>query len=229
MNGFFTLDRLIDAFPQIISYLNISLEFFVICTIWTAIFSIIVAALRIKKIPVIQHLLGVYVSYMRGTPFLVQMMVVYYGLPMLILKLFGININRWDAIIFAEIALIMNESAFLGEIIKGAILSISPVQSEAGYSIGMTKMQTFFHIVLPQTIRVVIPSYGISVVGIFQNTSMLYMVGVIDMMARAKSINGITGHSLEAYTVIAIIYIVFSLIMKLLFNIAENKTNYERR
>lgn len=229
MNNIFSFERLAKAFPQILEYLNVTIEFLVVCTIWVTIFAIILAVLRIKKIPVVQQILGVYVSYMRGTPLLVQMMVVYYGLPILVQNLFGLNINRWDPLIFAEIALIMNESAFLGEIVRGAILSIPAVQSEAGYSIGMTKMQTFRRIILPQTIRVLIPTYGTVITGIFQSTSILYMVGVVDMMARAKSINAATRHSLEAYTVIAIIYIIFSLFVKVVFNIAERKTSYGRR
>ncbi len=229
MNDLFSFDRFIKAFPQIFEHLGITFRFLVVCTIWMTIFAVILAVLRIKKIPVIHQILGVYISYMRGTPFLVQMMVVYYGLPVLVEGLFGVNINRWDALLFAEIAMIMNESAFLGETIRGVILSIPTIQSEAGFSIGMTQMQTFRRIVFPQAVRILIPSYGTEIVAVFQNTSMLYMVGIVDMMARAKSINASTNHSLEAYAVIAIIYITFSLLIKFAFSYAEKKTAYGRR
>lgn len=134
-----------------------------------------------------------------------------------------LKINRWEALLLAEIALIMNESAFFGEIVKAGIQFIPPVQSEAGFLIGMTRTRTFIRIVLPQAIRILIPAYGKTVIGIFQNTSMLYMVGGVDMMARAKSINASTHHSLEAYAVIAIIYITFSLEMKFLFYWKRNE------
>lgn len=229
MNDFFSIDRFVKAFPQILEYLDITFEFLIVCTFWVTIFAVVIALLRIKNFPVMKQILAFYVSYMRGTPFLVQMMVVYYGLPLLVEALFGLDINRWEALLFAEIALIMNESAFFGEIVKAGIQSIPPVQSEAGFSIGMTRTQTFIRIVLPQAIRILIPAYGQTVIGIFQNTSMLYMVGVVDMMARAKSINASTHHSLEAYAVIAIIYITFSLAMKFLFSLLEKKMSYGRR
>jgi L-cystine transport system permease protein len=124
--------------------------------------------------------------------------------------------------------MVMNESAFLGEQIRGAILSIPSVQSEAGYSIGMTKTQTFIRIVLPQTIRILVPVFGTTIVGMLQSTSILYMVGVVDIMGRAKSIASSTHHALEAYAAISILYIFFSLLIKLIFNIIERKMSYGR-
>lgn len=229
MDKFFTIERFQSAVPQILSHLHITIEFFFVCILFATIFSIVMAVLRLQKIPVLHQILSVYISYMRGVPLLVQIMVVYYGLPLLVQALLGVNINRWDAIVFAEIAVIMNESAFFGEVVRGAILSIPAVQSEAGYSIGMTKFQTFFRIVLPQAIRVLIPAYGQMAIGLFQSTSILYIVGVADMMARARSITGITGHSFESYTVIAIVYIVVCLSLKFGFGLLERKMRYGRR
>lgn len=229
MENYFQWERFTKAVPQILEYLDIAFEFLIVCTIFSMIFAVIVAVLRIKKIPVVDQLLAVFVSYMRGTPFLVQMMVVYYGLPLLLQATLRININSWEPLIFAEIALILNEAAFFGEIIRGALLSIPPIQIEAAYSIGMTRSRTFFRIVLPQLIRILVPSIGSMIAEIFQDSSLLYLVGIMDMMSRANSINAATGHALEAYLVVAVVYIVFNLVIKGAFGFMESRMNYGRR
>jgi L-cystine transport system permease protein len=122
----------------------------------------------------------------------------------------------------------MNEAAFLGETIRGAILSVPQVQKEAGYSIGMTKSQTFIHIILPQAIKVLVPAYGTTLVGMIQSTSMLYTIGVVDIMQRSRSIGSATGHLFEGYAVCAVIYIISSLLIKLVFNIIERRMSYGR-
>lgn len=225
---YFNLDRFKSAFSQIMPYLHITFEFVIVCIIISTILAVIIAVLRIKKIPVVNQIVGVYISYMRGVPLLVQLMVVYYGFPVLVYSLFGINIIRWDGMVFAEIAMIMNEAAFLGETIRGAILSVPVVQTEAGYSIGMTKRQTFIRIVLPQAIRVLVPAYGTALVGMIQSTSMLYTIGVVDIMQRSRSIASATGHAFEGYAVCAVVYIVSSLLIKLVFNVIERRMSYGR-
>jgi L-cystine transport system permease protein len=154
---------------------------------------------------------------MRGTPMLVQMLVIYYGLPIIMQNIFQVNINRWDKIIFVYITFALNQAAFLSEIFRGSILSISVGQSEAAYSVGLTRLQTFIRIVLPQAARIAIPSFGSDFVGLFQGTSLAFLIGVVDIMGRAKTIGNATKHVLEAYVFIAIIYIVISLITKYFF------------
>lgn len=228
MSNFFTLERFDAAIPQILSYLGLSFEFVLICLVAVTVLSIVHALLRIKRTPALGLVLDAYISYMRGVPLLVQMMVVYYGLPFVVETLFGANINSWAPIVFAQIAVILNESAFLGEIVKAAIQSIPNVQFEAAYSIGMTGEMTFRRIILPQAVRILVPTYGQTVALIFQDTSLIYMVGVTDMMSRAKSIGAMTGHSLEAYAVVSLVYIGFSLVIKLGFYMLERRMTYGR-
>ena len=226
--NFFSWERFIESWTWIIPYIPITLKFVIVCVISSTIFAIIIAAVRIKNIPIARRILGIYVSYMRGTPFLVQLMVVYYGVPVLVNTLFGVNISRWDGFIFAEIAMVMNESAFLGETIRGAILAVPTTQTEAGYSIGMTGVQTFFRIVLPQAIKTLIPAYSTTLVGILQSSSMLYTIGVIEIVARARAIGAKTSHMFEGYAVCGIIYIVFSLLIKFASAKLEKRMNYGR-
>lgn len=225
---YFNGSRFWSAVEQILPYLSVTFEFVLICITASTAAAVVIAVLRIKKIPVVQFFMGIYVSYMRGVPFLIQLMVVYYGFPILINYLFHINIIRWSGMIFAAIAMIMNEAAFLGESIRGAILSVPAVQSEAGYSIGMTKWQNFTRVVLPQAVRVLIPVYGTTLVGMLQSTSMLYMIGIVDIMKKAQSIGSATGHMFEGYAVCAVIYVTASLLIRFVFHKIEQKSAYGR-
>lgn len=225
---FYSLDRLISAFWQILPYVSVTLQFVLITTAISTVLAVVVAVLRIRNIRIVNFITEIYISYMRGVPLLVQLMVVYYGFPLLINALFHINIIRWNGMIFAVIAMVMNESAYMSESMRGAILSVSKTQSEAGYSIGMTWGQTFLRIILPQAVRVYIPSYGTSLIGILKSTSMLYTIGVIEIVQRTKSIGAATGHFFEGYTVCALFYIVLCLLIKSGFQLLEKKMRYGR-
>lgn len=233
MGDYFSFDRFLVRIGQITPYVLVNFKMVFWAMLIGTICAIALAILRLKKIPVIEQILIVFISYMRGTPLLVQMCVAYYGIPIvfgnLIYNAFGINLNRLDAIVFVIIAFILNEAAFLGEIFRGAILSVPTVQTEAGLSIGMTRLQILFRIVLPQAINVAIPQYGVDLIGVFHNTALAFTLGVLDMMSRARTLGVSTGHTLEGFVVVAIIYIIISLILKALFYLLEKKFQYGRR
>lgn len=230
MGDYFSIERFWSSIPKILPQLSVTFAIVIVSMVIGTLLALIVAALEIKKIPVLQQILKVYVSYMRGTPLLVQMMVVYYGLPLIMQTIFGIDVNSWSPIIFVDIAFILNEGAFLGEIFRGAILSIPIEQTEAAYSIGMTGMQTFARIILPQIIRIIIPAYGVDLIGVFHNTSLVFTIGgILDIMGKAKILGTATGHTLEGYVVVALVYVVISLILKIFFYLIDKKLEFERR
>lgn len=232
MGSYFSLERFINVFLPILSCINVTFHIVIVSMILGTMLGIVVAVARIKEIPVLHQILGVYISFMRGTPLLVQMFIAYYGIPIILGpvfdSLFGINLNRVDVTVFVEIAIILNEGAFLGEIFRSAILSVPSIQSEAGYSIGMTNTQTFFRIVLPQAVKVAIPQYGTDLIGVFQNTSLVFTFGVLDIMGKAKTIGAATGHTLEGFVVVACIYIVICLLLKGFFLLVESRMKYGR-
>ncbi|MBP3196222.1 MAG: ABC transporter permease subunit, partial [Butyrivibrio sp.] len=106
---------------------------------------------------------------------------------------------------------------------RGAITSVPYIQTEAGFSIGMTGVQTFTRIVLPQAFKVAIPHYGVDLVGVFQNTSLVFTLGVVDILGKAKTLGAATGHTLEGYVAATVIYITFSLLLKGAFILIEKK------
>lgn len=227
MGSYFDFERFLFVFPKVISCIGVNLQIVAVSMFFGTILAVFVALARLKPIPVLREIISVYISFMRGTPLLVQMMIAYYGIPLLLsdvfLNVFGINLNRLDSVIFVEIAIVLNEGAFLGEIFRGAISAIPAVQKEAAYSIGMTGAQSFFRIVLPQSFKLIIPAYGIDLVGVFQNTSLVFTLGVVDLLGKAKTLGAATGHTLEGYISATIIYIALSLILKGFFLTVERK------
>lgn len=227
MVDLFSGDRFFENIPKIVPYLSVTFAIVIIATVLGAVLGIMIAFINMKKIPVLHQFFKVYVSFMRGTPMLVQLMLVYYGLPVLIDSAFGTTINReWGAIAFAYITFILNQGAFLSAIFYSAITSIPYGQTEAGLSVGLTEIQTFKQIILPQMIRVTLPPFGSDLVGLFQNSSLVFLIGVTDIMGRAKSIGSATKHVLEAYIFVVIIYIIISLIIRGLFRYLNKKLEF---
>ncbi len=229
MSGLFKWDRFFENIPKIVPYLSVTFAIVFFATLFGVLLGVLIAFVNMKKTPVLHQFFKVYISFMRGTPMLVQLMLIYYGLPVIIDALFGTNINReWGAVTFAYITFVLNQGAFLSAIFYSAITSIPYGQTEAGLSVGLTEIQTFRRIILPQMIRVALPPFGSDLVGLFQNSSLVFLLGVTDIMGRAKTIGSATKHVLEAYIFVALIYIIISLIVRLAFYGLNQKLEYGR-
>lgn len=227
MANLFSWERLWNIIPQLSPYLLITFQIVIIGLLFGTLLGILVAILRLKKIPILHQLLSVYISFMRGTSMLIQMMVIYYGLPLL-LNNFGIDINGLDKLVFVEITFILNYGAFLGEEFRAAILAVPKEQTEAGYSIGLTWSQTFFHIILPQALLTALPAYGAEAVSCFHLTSIAFTLGVVDFLGRANTLGSASGHLLETYLYVAFVYIVISMLLRLGFYLLEKKFSFGR-
>lgn len=210
MADLFSWQRLIQNFPILIVKLPITFEIVAVAFTLGFLLALLIATARIKKIPVLNQILTVFISFERGTPLLVQMLVVYYALPIVLKTFFGIDSRRWEKIIFVDLALILNQGVFLGEIFRGAILSIPKGQREAAIACGFSEFNAFVRIVLPQAVRVALPSTGLTLIGLFQETSLVFMIGVIDIIGRASALGATTGHSLESYIIIAVIFVLIN-------------------
>lgn len=229
MQDLFKWERFFNNIPKILPYLSVPFSIVIYASFFGILLGLLIAIVNIKKTPVLNQIFKVYVSFMRGTPMLVQLMLVYYGFPLLFDSAFGTNINRdWNKIIFAYITFILNQGAFISAIFYSAITSIPVGQTEAGLSVGLSEFQTFRRIVLPQMVRVALPPFGSDLVGLFQNSSLVFLIGVTDIMGRAKTIGSATKHVIEAYLFVAIIYITISLIVRLIFYYLNKKLEYGR-
>ena len=213
MGEFFSWQRVVHNFPILIKKLPVTFEIVAVAFSLGFILALLIATTRIKKIPILNQILTVFISFERGTPLLVQILVVYYALPLVLQAFFGIDTRRWDKIIFVNLALILNQGVFLGEIFRGAITSIPKGQKEAAIACGMTEFSAFTKIVLPQAVRVALPATGLNLIGLFQETSLVFMIGVMDIIGRASALGATSGHSLESYLIIAVLFLSINFVL----------------
>lgn len=218
MEELFSWQRFLENIPKMLPYLSVTFEIVLLGAVLGSVLGLLIAIINVKKIPVLHQVCLGYISFMRGTPMLVQLYLVLYGLPILLQPIIGGNIGReWNRIVFASITFILNEGAFLGVIFQSGLQAIAAGQMEAGYCVGLTEWQCFRRVIIPQALRVVLPPFGTDMVYLFQGTALAFTVGVVDFMGRATTIGNASGHALEAYVLVAIVYMICSLAIRLAF------------
>lgn len=146
----------------------------------------------------LSSLLGVYVSFFRGTPLLIQLFLVYYGLPAL-----GINLGRYPS---AILTLGLNSAAYTSEILRGALLAVAQGQKEAAAMLGFTRVETFFNITFPQTLRVALPSLVNSFTQVLKETSLVSVLSIMELTRIGQLIYTRTYKPFEVYLLVAILY-----------------------
>lgn len=222
MANYFNIKLVIDYFPAIVSRIYITLLIVILASIVGLILGTAIAACRIYKVYILNQLATIYISFIRGTPIIVQMFIVYYGLPLILLNL-GIDVNGVDKLVFIVITFGLSDAVYFSEIVRSAVTSVDAGQTEAAYSVGMTKTQTFFRILAPQAVTIAIPGVEINIVALLHNTSIAFSLGVIDMMGEVQAIGARTYHTLEGYVDAGLVFIVLSAIIEKLFSIIEKK------
>lgn len=169
------------------------------------------ALVRISRVPVLRQVAALYVSFTRGTPLLVQIYLAYYGLPKVLNHLgdrygWSIDVSSIPAIAFIYLAFTLNVGAYASETIRAAIQAIDRGQMEAALSVGMTRWQGMRRIVLPQAFTIALPSLGNTVIALIKDTSLAFLVSVVELMGEAK-IQAARGlQFFEVYLVAALVY-----------------------
>lgn len=228
LSSIFRFSDMVEYFPKILSRFPVTLLIVVVSVAGGLVLGFILAAARIFKIPVLKELAALYISFVRGTPILVQLFVVYYGLPLLVAPL-GVDINHWSKLFFVLVTYLLNDGAFMSEIIRSSIESVPKGQLEAAASVGLTTFQTYKRIIIPQAFKIAAPAFGTRVVGSFQATAMAFTLGIIDIMGQVKAIGTRTNRVLEGYVNAAIIFIIVSYLLERLFTWMEHRLNGQTR
>ncbi len=165
-----------------------------------------------------------YIEIFRGTPLLVQLFVVYYGLPaigsMVGIPWLGVTLDRLPA---AFITLGMNSGAYQAEYFRGAIQSVGSGQMTAARALGMTKMQAIIYIILPQALRLAIPAWSNEAVSMIKYTAVVFLIAVPDIMGKAKILAGRYFNPIEIYITVALIYLVLVAIATWLVRVLERR------
>ena len=148
------------------------------------VLALVLAAVQVYRVPVARQLARFYVSFMRGTPILIQLLICNIALPMLIWRITGFNAGRyWPRISFVIVAYAMNSAAFLSEILRASVSGVGAGQEEAAYSVGLTRFQTFRYVIFPQAFRISIPGMANSLSSLLKDTSLAYSAaGILDIM-----------------------------------------------
>ena len=161
-------------------------------------------------------LMNVYIQVFRGTPMIVQAMVIYYGS----MQYLGIDMDHTAAAIFV---ISINTGAYMAEIIRGGIISVDKGQFEAAHAIGMTHWQTMTTVVLPQAIRNILPSVGNEFIVNIKDSSVLNVIAVSELFFQAKSAAGTYFRYFEVYFIVAVIYLVLTLTVSRILRFVEKK------
>lgn len=193
-------------------------------TLWVSFFGvfcgvIIGVALSLMKLSknfVFKSISTVYIELVRGTPLMVQVLLVYYGVPM------AVNLD-FSRITLGIIAVSLNSAAYVAEIIRAGILSIDKGQMEAARSLGMTHVQAMRHIIIPQAFKNILPALGNEFIVLIKESAILSVVGIHDLMYNADTLRGITYRPFIPLVYVTMIYFIITFTLSKLLGLLERR------
>ncbi|GAA0840257.1 MAG: amino acid ABC transporter permease [Cupriavidus sp.] len=209
------LQLVIDSLPVLLQGTLLTLKFAVLSMVFGLLIGIVVALMGIGHQPILKAIARVYVSIMRGTPLLVQIFVVYYGLPGI-----GIALEPTPA---GVLTLSLNVGAYLSESMRGAILGVPRGQWLAAYSLGMAPLQTLRYVVGPQALRLAVPSLSNSLISLIKDTSLVSVITVTELLRTSQEIIAATYQPLPLYLAAAAIYWILSTALSALQHVLERR------
>ena len=231
-----TKEEILDVTLILLQYLVPTLKLFGFTLLFSIPLGMIVALLKMCKFKPISWLTNIYILIMRGTPLMLQIIAIYYAIPYLKINenlpdflkniLSGIDIQG-EGFMFRAVltAFVLNYAAYFAEILRGGIESISKGQYEAAAALGFGRAQTFFHIILPQVIKRIVPASSNEVVILVKDTSLANIVAYAEITLKAQQQMQIYS-SLTPLFIAGVFYFIISMIMTVIFAFIERKLNY---
>ena len=198
-----------------------SLRIFIITLVGALPLGIVIALARMSKFRPLSLIAQIYISFMRGTPLMLQLMAIMFGPYYLFHLSMGSTWKFWAC----AIGFILNYAAYFAEIYRSGLQSIPRGQYEAAEVLGYSKSQTFFRIVLPQVIKIILPAMGNEIITLVKDTSLAFVLGIAEMFTEAKAIAA-SQVSMVPYALAAALYWVFSLAVEFFLNKFEKKMSY---
>ena len=223
LRSFPLLEILVDSFPKIlIPGLSVTIPLTAISFTFAMAIAVAAAMAQFARVPVVTQLCRFYIWIFRGTPLLVQLFVVFYGLPKV-----GVRIEPFPA---AVIVFSLNEGAYCAETVRAAREAVPAGQLEAGLCAGLSYLQTMRRIVLPQAMRTAFPPLSNSLIAMVKDTSLAANITVVEMFRAAEQINARVYEPLALYIEVGMIYLLFSTALTWLQRVGERKLSaYESR
>ena len=208
---------------QLAGGMGVSIQLFVITLLLSLPLGLVIALGRMSKNGLLSGFIKFYISIMRGTPLMLQLMVVYFG-PY---YLFGIKVTNEYRIWAALIGFVLNYAAYFAEIYRSGIQSMPVGQYEAAKLLGYSKVQTFFVIILPQVIKRILPSVTNEVITLVKDTSLAFTISVAEMFTTAKALAS-SQTSMMPFVAAGLFYYVFNFVVAWVMEFVEKKLAYYR-
>ncbi|MBP2650087.1 MAG: amino acid transporter rane protein, family [Firmicutes bacterium] len=228
MPNIFDFKLVFTQIPKLLSYLPVTLEITVLSMFFGLLLGLILAIVKIKRLPFFTQVVSIFVSFTRGTPILVQLYLTYYGIP-IFLRYYNYynetnyNLNSIPSLFFVLVTFSLNEAAYNSESIRAAIQSIEKGQIEAAHSLGMTFFQVLRRIIIPEAFVVALPTLGNALISLLKGTSLAFVCSVVEITAQGKILAGANYRYFEVYVSLAIIYWVMTIIIEQFIKFVEKK------
>ncbi len=224
------MNRIITYVITLLPYLAVTFQYVLTSLFFGTIFGFVLAAAKLGKNKALKRLAIGYTTVMRCTPSIVFLFLIFYGLPVLFRTTAGINIDGLGTITFVIITFTLFLGASLSEIMRSAYESVDRGQYEAAVSIGLSSIQAFREIILPQAFAVSLPNMGNTILFLLKEGALGYIIGLIDIMGKAYLINGneMGAHILEVYLALSLIYWTLSIGIERLFKYLEGRFSFEK-
>lgn len=209
------MDFALEILPYLLRGAGMTVVLTVVSMALALVIGLVVALMRLARSRVLRFVSGAYVEVIRGTPLLVQLFIIYYGLPQ-----YGI---RFDAFTAGVIGLSMNYGAYLAEVYRAGIQSIDRGQWEAGGSIGLSRASLMRYIILPQAARVILPPVGNYFISMLKDSALVSTISVVELMRAAQLRVAITFRAMDIYLMVALVYFAMSYPCALLLGRLERR------
>jgi L-cystine transport system permease protein len=215
--------------PSLVTYLPVTLAVTFAGMVLGAILGLFNALVRIYRVPVLYQLSGAFISYVRGVPLLVQLLLTFYMLPRVLnLVLYGgetvLTSMTIPPLFTASLVFAIYGAGYLTEIFRGALNSVDNQQMEAAHSVGMTKLQAFYHIIFPQAVVIALPNYSNFFLSTLKQSSLAFCISAMDIMGYAKLQGEHNYKYIESYIAVTLVYLVLGCSFWTLFRVAEHLT-----
>ena len=203
-----------SAIPQLLRGALVTIQFTLTSAFFGMLLGLVVALGRISRNPAVRSISTAYVEFFRGTPLLVQIFIIAFGIGN------WVNIPEFIA---GVLALSLNSGAYTSEIFRAGIQSIPKGQMEAGRSLGLTYAQTMWMVIIPQAFRFCVPPLGNELIALLKDSSLVSIIAVTDLMRAGREITGRTIRPFETYTLVAFLYLCMTLPLTLLVRYLERR------
>lgn len=220
MEYFKDIDKLGNLLGEMLGGTLVTLEVWGFTLLFALPLGLLICQMRLSKSKILAGISKVYIFYFRGTPLLLQILFMFFGLPLI----FGTSLQREFA---AILAFILNYAAYFAEIYRGGIQSIPRGQYEAAHVLGLSSRVTFTKIILPQVAKRILPPMGNEIITLVKDTALVYIIAMNDLLKEAK-IAALRDVSIMPFIVAAVFYLVMTGLLTKLFNVIERKFAYYR-